>query len=76
MRAGVACSRGSSRAGVKAIGARGLVAAIGPSIGPCCYEVGEEVADPFREAFGDDVVRDGRLDLWTSAERALRAAGV
>jgi len=24
----------------------------------------------------DDVVRDGRLDLWTSAERALRAAGV
>ena len=30
---------------------------------------------PFREAFGDDVVRDGKLDLWTSAERALRAAG-
>jgi copper oxidase (laccase) domain-containing protein len=38
--------------------------------------VGEEVAAPFRERFGDDVVRDGRLDLWTSAERALRAAGV
>jgi polyphenol oxidase len=63
-------------AGVRTIGARGLAAAIGPSIGPCCYEVGEEVAAPFREAFGDDVVRDGRLDLWTSAERALRAAGV
>jgi YfiH family protein len=62
--------------GVRALGARGLVAAIGPSIGPCCYEVGEEVAAPFREAFGDDVARDGRLDLWTSAERALRAAGV
>ena len=62
--------------GVKAMGSRGLVGAIGPSIGPCCYEVGEEVADPFREAFGDDVVRDGRLDLWTSAERALRASGV
>jgi polyphenol oxidase len=62
-------------AGVRAIGTRGLSAAIGPSIGPCCYEVGEEVATPFREAFGDDVVRDGRLDLWTSAERALRAAG-
>jgi copper oxidase (laccase) domain-containing protein len=53
------------------------VAAIGPSIGPCCYEVGEEVAAPFREAFGEDVVReDLHLDLWTSAERALRAAGV
>jgi polyphenol oxidase len=63
-------------AGVRALGARRLAAAIGPSIGPCCYEVGEEVAAPFREAFGDDVVRDGKLDLWTAAERALRAAGV
>jgi YfiH family protein len=61
--------------GVRALGVRDLTAAIGPSIGPCCYEVGEEVAMPFREAFGDDVVRDGKLDLWTSAERALRAAG-
>jgi YfiH family protein len=63
-------------AGVRALGSRALAAAIGPSIGPCCYEVGEEVATPFRQAFGDDVVRDGKLDLWTSAERALRAAGV
>jgi YfiH family protein len=63
-------------AGVRALTSRTLAAAIGPSIGPCCYEVGEEVATPFREAFGDDVVRDGKLDLWTSAERALRAAGV
>jgi YfiH family protein len=61
--------------GVRAMGSRGLAAMIGPSIGPCCYEVGEEVAAPFREAFGDDVVRDGKLDLWMSAERALRAAG-
>jgi len=61
--------------GVRALGGRGLTAAIGPSIGPCCYEVGDEVASPFREAFGDDVVRNGKLDLWTSAERALRAAG-
>ena len=64
-------------AGVRAIGGRAVAAAIGPSIGPCCYEVGEEVAAPFREAFGDDVVReDSHLDLWTAAERALRAAGV
>jgi polyphenol oxidase len=63
-------------AGVRALGGHRLAAAIGPSIGPCCYEVGEEVAEPFREAFGEDVSRDGKLDLWTAAERALRAAGV
>jgi len=67
---------GIAASGVRALGGGRLAAAIGPGIGPCCYEVGEEVATPFREAFGDDVVRDGRLDLWTSAERALRAAGV
>lgn len=67
---------GIAASGVDALGAAPLAAAIGPGIGPCCYEVGEEVAAPYRERFGDDVVRNGRLDLWTSAERALRAAGV
>jgi purine-nucleoside/S-methyl-5'-thioadenosine phosphorylase / adenosine deaminase len=67
---------GIVEAGARALGHSSLAAAIGPGIGPCCYEVGEEVAAPFRERFGDDVVREGRLDLWTSAERALRAAGV
>lgn len=62
--------------GVAALGAGNLAAAVGPAIGPCCYEVGEEVAAPYRERFGGDVVRDGRLDLWASAERALRAAGI
>jgi len=62
--------------GAETLGGGSLAAAIGPGIGPCCYEVGEEVATPFRERFGDDVVSEGRLDLWTSAERALRAAGV
>jgi hypothetical protein len=62
--------------GVEALGDGRLAAAIGPGIGPCCYEVGEEVAAPFRERFGADVVRDSRLDLWTSAERALLDAGV
>jgi YfiH family protein len=63
-------------AGTEVLDGGELAAAVGPAIGPCCYEVGEEVAAPFRERFGDDVVRQGRLDLWTSAERALRAAGV
>lgn len=62
--------------GVAALGAENLTAAVGPAIGPCCYEVGEEVAAQYRERFGDGVVRDGRLDLWASAERALRAVGV
>jgi purine-nucleoside/S-methyl-5'-thioadenosine phosphorylase / adenosine deaminase len=63
-------------AGVDALNGGHLAAAIGPGIGPCCYEVGEEVAAPFRERFGGDVLDERRLDLWTSAERALRAAGV
>jgi polyphenol oxidase len=67
---------GIVEAGVGALGGRGLAAAVGPGIGPCCYEVGEEVAAPFRKRFGENVVRDRRLDLWTSAERALLAAGV
>jgi hypothetical protein len=62
-------------AGVDALGG-GLAAAIGPAIGPCCYEVGDEVAGPYRDRFGDDVVHGRNLDLWTSAERALREAGV
>ena len=38
-------------AGVAALGGASR-AAVGPAIGPCCYEVGEEVADPFRARFG------------------------
>ncbi len=66
---------GIAHSGVTALGGGLVSAVVGPGIGPCCYEVGEEVAAPFRRAFGLDVVRDGKLDLWASAERALRAAG-
>lgn len=61
--------------GAKALGGGRLAAAIGPGIGPCCYEVGDEVAEPFRAAYGDEVVTENRLDLWSAAEQALRAAG-
>lgn len=30
-----------------------VVAALGPHIGPCCYQVGENVAEEFRSAFND-----------------------
>ncbi len=53
-----------------------LDAAIGPSAGPCCYEVGADVARPYRDRFGDEIVAGGKLDLWRAAERALDDAGV
>jgi polyphenol oxidase len=61
--------------GVRALRSGELTAAVGPGIGPCCYEVGEEVTEPFRRAYGADVVEAGKLDLWASTERALHAAG-
>ena len=66
---------GIAEEGARAVGA-GAAAAIGPGIGPCCYEVGEELAAPFRERFGERVVRGSKLDLPLAAELALREAGV
>lgn len=49
-------------------------AAVGPGIGRCCYEVGEEVIDAFADLDGVRVGR--RLELRAVAEAKLRAAGV
>ncbi|MDQ3865960.1 MAG: polyphenol oxidase family protein [Actinomycetota bacterium] len=54
----------------------GIAAAIGPAIGPCCYEVGDEVAGAYRERFGAAVLQGRNLDLPEATARALRAAGV
>jgi polyphenol oxidase len=62
--------------GAAALDGGELAAAIGPGIGPCCYEVGPDVAEPFTAAFGTEVLTDGKLDLWRAAELALRRAGV
>jgi polyphenol oxidase len=62
--------------GVSALGGGRLAAAVGPGIGPCCYEVGAEVARPFAARFGWEVLSDGRLDLWRATELALEQAGV
>lgn len=66
---------------VGAMGRDGLSAFVGPAIGPCCYEVGPEVAEAAVAALGAGVVRENgsvplRLDLWEGARRALREAGV
>ncbi len=64
-----------------------VVAAIGPSIGPCCYSVGEEVragflagfgygAELFREVRGEDGAGAMHLDLWEANRRQLADAGV
>jgi len=65
-------SAGIVGAGVAALGEGTKAAMIGPAIGPCCYEVGDEVATLFEE----DLTVDRKLDLWSAAERALRRAGV
>jgi polyphenol oxidase len=66
---------GIVQAGVAAL--RGPLAAIvGPGIGPCCYEVGEDIRASYSTRFGPEVVKGRKLDLWTAAERALREAGV
>jgi len=67
---------GIVESGVSALGGGDLAAAVGPTIGPCCYEVGEEVAAPYRDRFGADVMRGRNLDLPLAVERALREAGV
>jgi YfiH family protein len=59
-----------------------LLAAIGPGIGRCCYEVSRELATAFRVQFGPEAADDPglreqpHLDLRFCVERALREAGV
>jgi polyphenol oxidase len=65
-------------------GSRGedLVAAVGPSIGACCYTVGDEVRGAFGSQFGyaeDLFSRESgelRLNLWEANRRQLVDAGV
>ncbi|MFP5450655.1 MAG: polyphenol oxidase family protein [Thermoleophilia bacterium] len=65
---------GSAIAAVGEPGAVGV--AIGPGIGPCCYEVSGEVRARFAATFGDGVIHGRTVDLAGSARRALLGAGV
>jgi YfiH family protein len=63
-----------------------LTAAIGPSIGPCCYEVGESTYQAFRDAGHHPLVLESwfeprgggkfHLDLWRASRDQLEGAGV
>ncbi len=62
---------------------RDLIACIAPSIGPCCYRIGDDVIAQVRAAFDDaDALllphADGgaHFDLWQANARQLRALGV
>lgn len=57
------------------------LALIGPSIGPCCYDVSVELAEGFERRYGEGVASEGpgegrRLDLWEVASRALEEVEV
>lgn len=71
--------------GVVQEGARAMTgppgsAFVGPSIGPCCFSVAEEVAQAFALRFGPEVVVGSResphVDLWAATNRALTEFGV
>ncbi len=59
-----------------------IIAAIGPSIGKCCYEVGDEVIETFRSksALYDQAIsivnKNFHLDLWKANELQLITSGV
>jgi YfiH family protein len=83
--AGVA--RGAVDAMTREFGTRApdLTIAIGPSIGPCCYEIDAPVVEAFRRAGASDAQRANwfshtesgslRLDLWAANRDQLVSAG-
>ena len=66
------------------IAPREILAAVGPAIGPCCFEVGDEVVEALRAAVPGpmgDWRRQGpsgksHVDLWAANGALLREAGV
>jgi YfiH family protein len=67
-------SEGVVANGVEALGDGTKAAIVGPAIGPCCYEVGEEVLSEFVDL--DGVATGRMLDLTAVATALLEQAGV
>ncbi|GKX31731.1 laccase domain protein [Vallitalea longa] len=62
-----------------------ILVCIGPSIGPCCFEVDIEVVNEFRKIFDEDsqkkIISDGiknkyLIDLWTANKLILLDVGI
>jgi YfiH family protein len=67
---------GVVEATVAALGPGAYAAAVGPCAGSQAYEVGEDVAAPLRERFGEGAAYRGTADLAACAGLALFSAGV
>lgn len=50
--------------------------AIGPSIGPCCYQIGEELAEEFDQEVVSSKGDSFYLDLWRANKKQLLSAGI
>jgi YfiH family protein len=67
---------GIVESGVAALGGGPLAAVVGPGIGPCCYEVGDEIRAAYGARFGPHVLNGRNLDLWSAVGDVLAEAGV
>jgi len=70
------------RLATQGIAAKDMLVAIGPAIGPCCFAIGEDVAQSLAQAFPaspEAIVRNEEgyvADLWALNRTALEEAGV
>lgn len=81
--AGVAAATAQALADLTGVAPADLVAGLGPAIGRCCYQVGEDVHEAFLLAWGPGLARrvftqadPWRLDLQAANMIQLREAGI